>query len=110
MITKKVSSSIDGSSRKMPASFERKGFELCDSELEMQGFEPCRTKRYHYFLNGYKKEPRILHGSFIVSAERGSRTPMPLRTHAPETCASTNSAISAKKNDEFSARLFNIHH
>jgi len=53
VITKKVSSSIDGSSRKMPASFERKGFELCDSELEMQGFEPCRSKSYHDFLKGY---------------------------------------------------------
>ena len=29
------------------------------------------------------------------SAERGSRTPTPVRTHAPETCASTSSAISA---------------
>jgi hypothetical protein len=31
----------------------------------------------------------------VSSAERGSRTPTPVRTHAPETCASTSSAISA---------------
>ncbi len=28
----------------------------------------------------------FLHNSLIISAERGSRTPTPLRTHAPETC------------------------
>jgi len=31
----------------MPGSFERQGFEPCDSGTKMQGSKPCRSKSYH---------------------------------------------------------------
>jgi len=50
---------MNGSSPKMPGTFEQQSFEPCDSEPKLRGSKPCRSKNYHDFFERALNYPLI---------------------------------------------------